>query len=308
MSRKTATSCTVRKCSRTVYGTTGCTVTLYRRANSTRAIFLKHRDGETNQNRNIMNKYISIFLIIGMWLPGGLIAQEPTSGRVADQYGYGLSFVTIENRDGASQGQTDENGAFTLTLADTATLVFSLPGYGTITQFVRPGQHALTPFVAPDARTASVDVAFEQQKQHAVTGAMATVGNSVLRTTPVPTLSNTLFGRLPGLTVMQGSGEPGYDAPQMYIRGISTYQDNGFLVFVDGLETPFDQLSVDEIETISVLKDAAALSQFGIRGANGALWVTTKRGQAGKTRITLNARTGWQQPTTLPQFVDAYDY
>lgn len=255
-----------------------------------------------------MNKYISIFLIIGMWLPGGLIAQEPTSGRVADQYGYGLSFVTIENRDGASQGQTDENGAFTLTLADTATLVFSLPGYGTITQFVRPGQQELTLVMAPDARTASVDVAFGQQKQLAVTGAMATVGNSVLRTTPVPTLSNTLFGRLPGLTVMQGSGEPGYDAPQMYIRGISTYQDNGFLVFVDGLETPFDQLSVDEIETISVLKDAAALSQFGIRGANGALWVTTKRGQAGKTRITLNARTGWQQPTTLPQFVDAYDY
>ncbi|MFC3198646.1 SusC/RagA family TonB-linked outer membrane protein [Parapedobacter deserti] len=254
------------------------------------------------------NYYISILLMVGIWCPLASMAQEPASGRVDDQYGYGLAFVTIHDQAGVSHGQTDENGAFTIALADTATLVFRLAGYEAVRQFVRPGQQGITLVMGPDSRTAIVDLAFGQQAHHAVTAAVATVSSTVLRETPVPTLSNTLFGRLPGLTVMQGSGEPGYDAPQMLIRGKGTYQDNSFLIFVDGLETPFDQLSVDEIETISVLKDAAALSQFGIRGANGALWVTTKRGQAGKTRITLNARNGWQQPIALPRFVDAYDY
>ncbi len=154
----------------------------------------------------------------------------------------------------------------------------------------------------------SIPVAFGTQKKEEITSAISTIGGQEMSKTLAPTLSNTLFGRLPGLTVMQGSGEPGYDSPSMLIRGKGTYNNNNFLVFVDGFEASFDQLSVDEIESISVLKDAAALALYGIRAANGAILVTTKRGSIGKTRISLSARTGWQQPTELPEFLGAYDY
>lgn len=153
-----------------------------------------------------------------------------------------------------------------------------------------------------------VNVAYGEQDKVGLTGAISTISGEEMRKTLAPTLSNTLYGRLPGLTVMQGSGEPGYDEPSMLIRGKGTYNDNGFLVLVDGFEASFDQLSVDEIESVSVLKDAAALALYGIRGANGVILVTTKRGQAGKTKITLSARTGWQQPTRMPKFLGAYDY
>ncbi|WP_214229439.1 TonB-dependent receptor [Pedobacter sp. B4-66] len=154
-----------------------------------------------------------------------------------------------------------------------------------------------------------INVAYGQQYARALTSAISTVNSTVLRKTPATTLSNTLYGRLPGLTMLQGSGEPGYDAPSaMLIRGNGTFQNSGFPVFVDGFESSLDQLAVDEVETVSVLKDAAALALYGIRGANGAIIVTTKRGQAGKTKITFNAQTGLQKPTQLPDFVGSYDY
>lgn len=155
---------------------------------------------------------------------------------------------------------------------------------------------------------AIIHVAYGTQSYKSLTAAVSFVSGSTLRKTPAPTLSNTLYGRLPGLTVLQGAGESGYDAPKMFIRGLSTYNDAGFLVFVDGFETSFDQLAVNEIESISVLKDAAALALYGMRGANGALVVTTKRGQTGKTKITFNARTGFQEPTRLTKFLGASDY
>lgn len=153
-----------------------------------------------------------------------------------------------------------------------------------------------------------VNVAYGKQSKISMTSATSSMSGEDLRKTLTPTLSNALYGRLPGLTVMQGSGEPGYDAPSMLIRGKSTYNDNGYLVMVDGFESSFDQLAVDEIESISVLKDAAALALYGIRGANGVILATTKRGEAGKTKIAFNAQTGWQQPIRLPEFLDAYNY
>lgn len=154
-----------------------------------------------------------------------------------------------------------------------------------------------------------VPVAYGFQSFGRLTGAVSTVSGEVLRKTNAPNVSNTLFGRLPGLTVMQGSGEPGYDAPGLLLRGKASYRNNGMLTFVDGFESSFDQMSIDEIESITILKDAAALAMYGIRGANGVILVTTKRGtESSKTKITFNARTGWQQVQRLPEFVDAYNY
>ncbi|WPR77656.1 TonB-dependent receptor [Algoriphagus sp. NG3] len=153
-----------------------------------------------------------------------------------------------------------------------------------------------------------VNVAYGRQSGESVTGAISTVGGNEMRKTFTPSLSNTLFGRLPGLTVMSGSGEPGFDEPSMLIRGMGTFNGADYLVMVDGFEASFDNLSVEEIESVSVLKDAAAVALYGIRGANGVILVTTKRGHEGDTKIRFTARTGFQKPTRLPEFVNAYDY
>jgi TonB-linked SusC/RagA family outer membrane protein len=156
------------------------------------------------------------------------------------------------------------------------------------------------------------------------TGAVSTVSGDVLYSTPTPNLTNTLYGRLPGLTVTQGSGEPGADNASIGIRGVGTYSNGGignysngsngynnFKIFVDGFEVNedyFSYISPAEIESISILKDAAALATFGMRGANGVIWVTTKRGKIGKPTVQFEARTGFQSPTNINTPLNSYQY
>lgn len=150
------------------------------------------------------------------------------------------------------------------------------------------------------------------------TAAISTVGSETLYKTPTANFTNTLFGRLPGLTVSQGSGEPGNDDALLGIRGIGTY---GFLggaggyhtykIFVDGFEANrnyFRNLSPAEIESVSVLKDAAALATFGMRGANGVIYVTTKRGQIGKPTVRFQTRAGVQQPINIAKPLGSYEF
>jgi len=143
------------------------------------------------------------------------------------------------------------------------------------------------------------------------TAAVSTVSGETLQKTRTANLSNTLYGRLPGLGVLQGSGEPGYDGAALNIRGQGTYNTADPIIFVDGFQTTytyFQYLSPDEIENVSILKDATALAVFGMKGANGILWVTTRRGHAGKPQIQLRVGTGLQQPINLNKPLGAYDY
>ncbi|MDP4240699.1 MAG: SusC/RagA family TonB-linked outer membrane protein, partial [Bacteroidota bacterium] len=122
---------------------------------------------------------------------------------------------------------------------------------------------------------------------------------------------NTLYGLLPGLTVYQGSGQPGYDAASLKIRGTGSYNSESYAVYVDGFQVDFnyfEYLSPSEIESISILKDAASLAPFGMKGANGVLWVTTKRGKVGKPKIQLQTRTGFQNPLVINKPLGSYDY
>jgi TonB-linked SusC/RagA family outer membrane protein len=143
------------------------------------------------------------------------------------------------------------------------------------------------------------------------TAAVSTVSGDVLYKTPVANLTNTLYGQLPGLSVSQGSGDPGYDAATLWIRGIGSYNYGGYAIFVDGFQTAFNYLqylSPSEIENVSIFKDAAALATFGMKGANGVIWVTTKRGHAGKPSIQLQARTGFKKPLNINKPLGSYDY
>ncbi len=155
-----------------------------------------------------------------------------------------------------------------------------------------------------------VRVAYGTQTKDEVTSAISSISGSELRKTQTATLSNALIGRLPGAVVMHNGGAPGFDDPTFVIRGMHTTSNNGLLIILDGIQVNnINHLSPDEVESVSVLKDAAALALYGAKGANGVLLVTTRRGTENeKINIAVNARYGLQSPTQLPKFAGSYDY
>ena len=162
---------------------------------------------------------------------------------------------------------------------------------------------------AGDKETDTIDVAFGKQQALRTTSAISTTRGEDLQKSFTPNLGNTLYGRISGLTVMQGNTEPGLDSPTLYIRGIGTLGTaTKPLIIVDGFESDFEQLTSYEIETISVLKDAAATAIYGMKGANGVLLVTTKRGSISPLKVSLSTQHGFNQATHYPDFLNAYDY
>lgn len=143
------------------------------------------------------------------------------------------------------------------------------------------------------------------------TSAYSTVTGKGLYNSPAPNITNTLFGRLSGLIVSQGTQEPGNDMATLNIRGMGTYNDASATIFVDGFQVPmsyFQNISPVEIENIKILKDAAALAPYGMKGANGVILVTTRRGTNNRTKINIRARSGFQQSYPLNKPLSSYDY
>ena len=144
-----------------------------------------------------------------------------------------------------------------------------------------------------------------------MTGAVSSINAKEIEDIPTSSVQNALAGRLPGLVTIQSNGQPGRDASDFYIRGISSLNPAGNqpLILVDDIEYTYDQLSqinVNEIESITILKDASSTAIYGIKGANGVLLVTTKRGIAGRPKFTIRAETGAQSPVVSPDFLDSY--
>ncbi len=248
--------------------------------------------------------------------PGGVTPltrlQRTVAGRVTNEEGEPLAGVSVAQKGTDRQAMTDSEGAYRIILSDDAdVLVFTSVGYRTEE---RPVGNASVVDAVMQALVSDLDeivvVAYGQQKKVSLTGAISTVGTRELRQSPVANLSNALAGRLPGLIAFQPSGEPGNDLSNLYIRGVSTFSDSGPLVVVDGvLGRDFAQLDPNEVENISILKDASATAVFGVRGANGVILVTTRRGKAGeKPIISFSSEQGYQSPIRLPDYVSSYDY
>jgi len=155
-----------------------------------------------------------------------------------------------------------------------------------------------------------VVVGYGTQKKPTVTGAIVSVGNADLVKSPASAVTNSLAGRVTGLTTVQGTGQPGADDPAIYVRGIGSLTASAStpLMLVDGVERAFSQIDPNEIESISVLKDASATAVYGIRGANGVIIVTTKRGLEGAPKINFSASTGLQMPTGIVDMCTSYEY
>ncbi|WP_146198705.1 SusC/RagA family TonB-linked outer membrane protein [Pararcticibacter amylolyticus] len=137
------------------------------------------------------------------------------------------------------------------------------------------------------------------------------VSGTELSKTPVANITNTLYGQLPGLMVKQRSGEPGYDDASLSIRGRGTYDNAALIIYVDGFQVTnsyFSYLSPAEIDNITLLKDPVSLAAMGMKGANGVLWIETKRGGSGKSKVKAQILNGWQSPININKPFGSYDY
>lgn len=207
---------------------------------------------------------------------------------------------------------TDVDGNYSIVVPDKkSVLVFSFMGY--ITQEIVVGnQKVINVNLRDDSQSLDevVVIAYGTQNKGLVTSAMSSIDTKDLLKSPVASVTNTLAGALPGVSAVQTSGQPGKDNATIYIRGSGSLNNSLSqpLILVDGVERDFSQIDPNEIESISVLKDASATAVFGVRGANGVVLVTTRRGKTGKAQIAVSTSLGLQQPISLVEQTGSYEF
>lgn len=234
------------------------------------------------------------------------------SGRVTDATdGSGLPGVNILVKGTTTGTSTDPEGNYSVNVPDQqAVLNFSFIGYKPV-EIAVGAQTIINVPLTPDVQSLGevVVVGFGVQKKITTVGAQSTVKAVELKQ-PVANLSNSIAGRIAGIVGVQRSGEPGYDNAEIYIRGISSFANSGSnpLILVDGVERSFNNIDPEDIESFSILKDASATAVYGVRGGNGVILINTKKGQAGKPKISIQYNQGVTQFTKLPSFVDGVTY
>lgn len=205
---------------------------------------------------------------------------------------------------------TDVDGNYTITVNNKdVVLVFSFIGY-TSRELQVGSKTIINVTLSDDVKILDevVVVGYGQQKKQTVVGAVSSVSNEVLqRTGGVTNLAQALSGQLSGVTTMLSTGEPGNDDPRILIRGMSTWNNSEPLVLVDGVERKMNDIDVKEVESVSVLKDASATAVFGVKGAEGVIIITTKRGKIGKPTLSVEANTSMKLISRTPEKMDSYE-
>lgn len=266
----------------------------------------------TNSTRltYLYRKLTSVVIVFLLTVSSTLVAQT-VKGKITDEKGSPLPGVSVLVKGTQNGVVSDVDGGYTLTVDKNSTLVFSYIGFLSKEEAVN-GRSSLDISLEPDTKALGevVVVGYGTQKKVTVTGAVAALQGEKIIKSPATDISNSLAGRLPGLVVIQQSGEPGYDGASISIRGTNTLGNNSPLIVIDGIpdrDGGIGRLSPRDIESISVLKDASA-AIYGARAANGAILITTKRGKTGKPTVTYDFNQGWSQPATIPQMANAAEY
>ncbi len=237
--------------------------------------------------------------------------DKKISGKITDDKGGPLANVSVTVK-GTTKGVTsDEKGEFAITADENAVLVVTYVGYKTQEVSVK-GKTSVDLQLSADAAKLEdvVVVGYGTQKKITVSGAVAAVKGTELEKNPTVNLSNSLAGRLPGVTAVQSGGEPGYDGSSIKIRGINSFGNSDALIVIDGVPNRaggLDRLNPADIESVSVLKDAAA-AIYGSRAGNGVILITTKHGKSGKPQISYDFNYGLAQPTRTPKMANAEEY
>ena len=233
------------------------------------------------------------------------------TGKVTDENGESLPGVSILEKGTTNGTITDEQGMYQLEVAnENATLIFSFVGY-LQEEIDINGRTQLDIAILPDIQALEeiVVIGYGTQKKANLTGAVASVSGDELKNIPVASTGSLLQGRLPGATVSNFAQQPGVDDPQIRIRGVSSITGgNNPLIIVDGIESTISQLPAEDIESVTVLKDAASAAIYGVRAANGVVLITTKRGTASPPQVTLSTNFSFQKPIVKPDFLDSWDY
>lgn len=263
-----------------------------------------------------MVKYrASALLLCLLWICIDLLAQTSpdkvtVEGVVYDQSGFPLIGVNIVEKENSSSGIiTDIDGHFSMSVSRNATLVFSYVGFEK-KELQLAGLKSFTNLkieLEDDTQklTEVVVVGYGVQKKASIVGAITQAkGDDLLKVGGTTNVSSALTGMLPGVTAIQSSGEPGSDQAQIVIRGKSTWGSTEPLVLVDGIERSFNDIDPNEIESLSVLKDASATAVYGVKGANGVILVTTKRGKEGKIKINFSSNFGLKEPINNYEVLD----
>ncbi|MDD2578434.1 MAG: SusC/RagA family TonB-linked outer membrane protein, partial [Candidatus Dojkabacteria bacterium] len=231
-------------------------------------------------------------------------------GLVIDENNLPLPGVSVFIKGLSIGTSTDVDGFFTLNIKDpNSVLVFTFVGYKS--QEVRVTSRTLNVKMVPDEQLLDevIVVGYGTQRKGSVTGSVAQVNTREIMQSPIGTISNMVAGKLPGLVFKQDSGEPGSDGASLNIRGASSFaSSNSPVVIVDGIRRSFDQLDPQEIESVTILKDASAAAVYGLQAAAGVILVTTKKGSEGKPRIKLSSSLSLSQSTMFPEFLNGPEY
>ncbi|WP_129714612.1 TonB-dependent receptor [Pedobacter sp. SYP-B3415] len=253
-----------------------------------------------------------LLLCLGGVQPAVLAQQKSVSGKVTNSKNEVLPGVTVLLKSNKQNGTvTDAGGLFKINAAPGDVLVFTFVGFKT--KEVPVGAEAgIT--VTLDEETGNLQdvvvVGYGVQKKAVVSGAIASVKGEELTKSPTVNLSNSLGGRMAGVTAVQSSGQPGYDGSAIRIRGVNSLGNSDALIVIDGVPNRaggLQRLNPADVESVSVLKDASA-AIYGSRAANGVILITTRQGKTGKPRVSYDYNYGWQQPTRTPEMSDARQY
>ena len=231
------------------------------------------------------------------------------TGTVSDENGQPLPGAYVYIKDTQVGTTANLDGMYVIDIDPSDELTFSFIGY--LEQTLKPGKSStLNVSLQPDSNALeeAVAVAYGAQKRQAVVSALSTITTDDLKVTST-NITSSIQGQLPGLIAVQRNAEPGRDDAEFWIRGVSSFKGGTSpLVLVDGVERSISDLDADEIDSFSLLKDAAATAMYGAEGANGVILVTTKRGHIGKQQISLRVEQNLSVPYRIPDFVDSWDY
>ena len=254
------------------------------------------------------------FLFFSLILLFGTVVQAQqkvhVSGIVKDDKGNPAANASVTVK-GAKMGvTTDANGAFSIDVPNQKSVLrISYTGFETQENIVGNKTDFNVNLVQSTSQLNEVIVVgYGTTKKATLTGAVSTIKGTDIVKSPATNVSNSLVGRVPGLTAIQGSGEPGYDGSTLRIRGVNSLGNNDVLVVVDGIAgRSLERIDPNSIESVTILKDASA-AIYGAQAANGVILITTKRGKLGKPEITFNVNYGYNQPTRNPKMADAPTY
>lgn len=234
------------------------------------------------------------------------------SGTVKNSKGQGIEGVSILIQERAGNDVTGNDGKFSISVSGNDVIYFKKEGFNLVQRSALELDNAVITLVESLIDAGDEDdvyIPFGIRKKRNVSASISTIKGSELPQLPLSTLTNSLSGRLSGLYIKQSGTRPGTDDATFLIRGRSSYNSGQApIVLVDGVERDFVNMDLNEIEGISVLKDAASLSWYGMSGANGVVYVTTKRGNAAKTKVSFDAQGGVQAPVNLTSPLNSFQY